>query len=150
MSFTMYKLNMPERHRYDGKWSDFDHTLEKAQTFKDCQKKGQMVYLLRRGNKKYPGGILGQHAHSVASPWSTPFWTLEDIEEGRPMRVVDSQGALRECEYAGLTTDRLFAKDFAYSEEYTLGLGVGLSQSDQMKLFNGQPVNGHRLGLKED
>jgi len=132
---------MSQRHKYNGKWSDFDYELEKAQTFTECQKKGQIVWLLRRANKKQPNGILGQQSHSLYCPYSRPFWTMETIaykDESWPINIVDSQGAMRSVDYTELTTDWRFASDYAKSSKYTLELGVGLSQKDQMKIFNGE------------
>tara|TARA_A200000159_G_scaffold153731_1_gene165958 strand:+ start:129 stop:533 length:405 start_codon:yes stop_codon:yes gene_type:complete len=132
---------MSQRHKYNGKWSDFDYELEKAQTFTECQKKGQIVWLLRRANKKQPNGILGQQSHSIYCPYSRPFWTMETIaykDESWPINIVDSEGAMRSVDYTELTTDWRFASDYAKSSKYTLELGVGLSQEEQMKFFNGE------------
>ena len=32
------------RHKYDGKWSDFNYGKEVAQTFLACQKRGTLVF----------------------------------------------------------------------------------------------------------
>ena len=129
--------NVDEKER-----SDFDHDGEKAQTFADCSKDGKMVWLLRRGNKKYMGGIHGQHSHSVACPWSKPFWTLEPIQEGKPILLIDDAGSIRSVDYKHITTNWRFAKDYCYGEDYTLDLGVGFSQSEQMEFFNDGAIEG--------
>lgn len=122
--------------------SDFDHDSEKAQTFADCSKDGKMVWLLRRGNKDHMHGIHGQHSHSVSCPWSKPFWTLEPIQEGKPILIVDDAGAIRVVDYKHITTNWRFAKDYCFSEKYTLDLGVGFSQSEQMKFFYDGAIEG--------
>ena len=124
------------------KGSDFDHNREKEQTFAACSKKGQMVFVLRRGHKEYKDGILGQHSHSVACPWSVHFRTLEPIQEGKPILIVDAEGSLRVVNNDHITTDWRFAKDYAHGEEYTLELGVGFSQSEQMKFFYEGKIEG--------
>ncbi len=59
-------------------------------------------------------------------------------DEGWPINIVDSEGAMRSVDYTDLTTDWRFASDYAKSAKYTLELGVGLSQEDQIKFFNGE------------
>jgi len=127
-------------------WMEFDHDGEKEQTFADCSKKGQMVFLLRRGDKDHPGGILGQHSHSTICPWSKPFWTLEPMQEGEPILIVDAGGSMRVVDYTHITTNWSFAKDYCYGEEYTLELGVGFSQIEQLKFFNEGSVEGMTYG----
>ncbi len=138
-------LNMSaEKTEGEKERSEFDHDGEKEQTFADCSKKGQMVFLLRRGDKKHTGGILGQHSHSVSCPWSKPFWTLEPIQKGEPILIVDAEGSMRVVDYTHITTNWSFAKDYCYGEEHTLKLGVGFSRSEQMKFFNEGSIEGMR------
>ena len=115
------------RHKYRGKWSEFDYDEEKAQTFLKCQKQGQLVFRLRREDPKMPGGLCGQHSFSKYCPPLKPFWTLEDIayqDEGHPINIIDSEGIHWSCEYSELTTDWRFALDYASSREYTLDLPI--------------------------
>mgnify|MGYP003388652432 CR=1 FL=1 len=100
-----------ERHKYSGKWSEFDYEQEVLQTFAACQKRGTLVFQLVRDADQYEA--------------MKPYWTIEDVaykDEGWPINLVDAEGKQTTCEYQDLTIDWRFACDFANKKKYTLGL----------------------------
>ena len=103
---------MSQRHKYNGKWSDFDYDEEIGQTFLACQKRGTLVFILNRDVTPYEA--------------MKPYWTIEDIaykDEGWPINLVDAVGVRSTCDYNELTLDWRFALDFAQRRQYTLELG---------------------------
>lgn len=102
---------MSQRHKYNGKWSDFDYDEETGQTFMACQKRGTLVFKLNRD--------------ATQEEALKPFWTMEDIaykDEGWPINIIDAEGQKSTCEYNELTLDWRFALDFAARIQYTLEL----------------------------
>jgi len=100
-----------EIHKYDGKWSIFDFNKEVGCTFLACQKRGTLVFVLKRGASQFEA--------------VKPYWTLEDIaykDEAWPINLIDAQGERMVAEYRDLTIDWRFALDYAKERKYTLNL----------------------------
>lgn len=111
-----------QRHKYNGKWSEFNYEIEVLVTFAACQKRGTLVFRLERD----------VHQHEAIKP----YWTIEDIaykDEGWPINLVDAEGQQYTCEVRDLTIDWRFACDFAKRRPYTLNLELDPEPQPSMK-----------------